>query len=318
MKKTFGSIIAITLIIGTFSFIFIRSAFAENTKGLTVTPVQYEFTMIPGEQKDFTGTVKNNSKEKISLTLEFASINIEALINEDRFQLEEGDDPKSPDKWLSSDARKVIIQPGKEKNISFRLKVPEDAELKGYYPAIIYQPQITSGPSDEVQIDEKIVSLVLLNIAEVKGSYAVSSGRINLFSSVPSVVFTPHVTFNIDFENTGQTYMHPRGKIHIFDRKGMYLSDTPTVNDDYEILLQGKDLTEEVRWNIKDPKGIMPPFGKYKAILEIYHNPDQGKNSLAETTFFVIPLWSILILIGIILFLIGMFFIGRHIKRHYL
>ncbi len=318
MKKTIGSIIVATILIGI-SLVFLKgSTSADEDNGITVTPVQYELTMTPGEQKEITGKIRNNTDEKITVAIEFASLNVEALIKEDRLQLEDSDDPKSPGTWLSINTSKVLVQPGKERKVSVGIQIPEDAELKGFYPAIIYQPEIIKGSGGKVEISEKIVSLVLLNVTEVKGEYAISSGRINMFSSLKSLVFTPQVTFSANFENTGQTYIHPRGRIHIYDRGGMHLSDTPTVNDEYRILMQGQDLGEELIWNIKDTGGILPPFGKYRAVLEIYHNPDQKEVSRAETTFYVVPLWSILILLGIVLFVIGMFFIGRYLKRNYL
>lgn len=317
MKKVLLIIIIFLVFI---PFILVRAASAQHNEGIdmeaiTVFPVIYEVHATRGESKEIEASIANNTGSKIFIEISFHNINLESLVEDDRLVIKEDGMSKEPAMWISSNNTSFEIEANVTKSIQFDLTIPEDAEIKSYYPVIIYKTRFTGHDKLLVEISDQISSLIYLNIAEVKGEVAKSSARITTFEVNKRVVLYPNASFNLNFENTGGTFIHPRGKIHIYDRNGMHLSETPTINDKFIYLIQGQKLQEILQWQPQYKFQIIPDFGKYTAVAEIYHNIDQAEVSRSETSFYVIPVWHILVIIAPILVIALVLVIVREIRR---
>jgi len=277
----------------------------EEPKLITISPAFYELHSVKGEEGVLKGIIKNNTKEELKVTIEFRNVNIEVYLNENKLKFEETNDPNAAAYWFNIENDTFIIGPETTKDIEFKYKVPENVELKGYYPVLVYNAQYTFQKEKELKINDVIFALIYLDVGEVKGVSNVLSGKISKFDVSRRFLFTPNITFNVIFENIGNTYIHPRGKIHIYNKNGKHLSETPTINDKYEYLVNGESLEENILWKRNEKFKLIPDFGKYTAVAEIYYSPDQKSVSKAETNFYIIPLVHIILLLLCLIIIIA-------------
>jgi len=319
--KLFIYFILCFLSLGETLFISNREVSAQNNQNLdavNILPAFYEVNATAGDEISFLGRIENNTEFSIRVEIEFRDLELETLVKEDLLILREEEVIWGPASWLKSDVE-VIFVPGKSfQEIGFILKLPDDASIEGNYPAIVYKVEQIDADAERVEIKDQIISLVYLNIGEVKGEFAQSSARISKFEVKKKIVFTPSADFDLVFDNIGNTFIHPRGRVHIYNSKGTHLSGTPTINDKFIYLLPGQSLQEDLAWHPEYKFSLIPPFGKYNVIVDIYHNPNQESISKAETSFYVIPIWHILIIVGVVVLVVSLILLARQIKRNYL
>jgi len=290
--------------------VVITHVFMEEVKGqengdISISPALYELHSTRDENGSLEATIRNDTESKIKVNITVKNIEIEALIQDDKLKLLDEEDPQKAAYWFKPEQKNVNLGAFSEKKIDLSYKIPGNVELKSYYPVIVYEIEKDNISNIDVNISDRIISIIYLDIAEVKGTYTLSSARISYFKPLKKVVFSPNVQFELKFENTGNTFIHPRGKVHIYDRKGIHLSDTPTINDNFGYLVQGEELEEVLSWVKRDNFRLIPQFGKYTAIAEIYHNNDQENVSSSETEFYIVPIWHILILALLLVIIIG-------------
>ncbi len=290
----------------------------DDVEAITVSPVVYEIDTTCGEEIYLEAELRNNTNEKLYIDISFENINLESLVNEDRLVIKEGESSQKPAVWLSSEDTDYEIEPNSVKEFLFKLSIPSDAEIKSYYPVILYKTKFSGQEETTVEVTDIISSLIYLNVSDSGDKSMSSLARINEFNVHKKIIFSTEAVFNLILENTGNTFIHPRGSIHIYDRNGMLLSDTLTVNDKYVYLIQGQKLEERIPWSRKSNFKLIPDFGKYTAVAEIYHNSDKTAVSQAETYFYIVPLKHIAIIIGVFALILAGISLFRILKRRYL
>ena len=285
-----------------------KVVFAQNNsnKMVSLSPALVTITANPGEKKQFTASLINNSDNQYDLEIQFLNIDMDKYLNEGKLIFENNLD--NPAVWLYTKSNQLKLTANTQINIDFELQIPIDIKAKGYYPAIVYSYKLANETTPRINLENKLVTVVYLNIftAEKIEGIATSekSLEISSFSVVDQVVFPPGALFNISYKNSGVNYIQPRGVVKIYDRTGKLLSSLPTINDSFGYLVQGQQKSEGLNWQPIYEAKLLPDFGEYTAVAEIYENPDQKVLVTAKTTFLVLPVWHILGLIGITLALL--------------
>ena len=291
------------------------STFAQNNSDnkISLSPALIAISANPGEKKQFSTTLINNSKNDYDLEIQFLNIDINQYLNTGKLVYENNLD--NPSVWLFTQTNQFKLPAGSKEILDFELQIPADINPKGYFPVIVYNYKLANAVNPALNLDYKLVTIIYLNVFSPKKVLGEESGLKNLaivnFSPVDRVVFTPNEIFNLTYQNTGPNYIQPRGVIKIYDRTNKLLSSLPTVNDSFGYLVQDQQKSEVLNWQPVTETKLLPDFGEYTAVVEIYENPDQKVLVTAKTTFLVLPVWHIL---GLILLTIGGLYLLSKIK----
>ncbi|MDD3647783.1 MAG: hypothetical protein PHS44_04785 [Candidatus Dojkabacteria bacterium] len=263
---------------------------------ITVSPVIYELEADPGSLKTFYVNIENANSYNLEVNISFAGLDYETFVKENRLELDEDSKLGS---WLSAERDSFILKKNESRSLKINLQIPSDADLGGEYPAVIY-----SFKSKEVKKNLSIVgrstTFIYLNVPQIKGESVIYELDLVLFDVLDKVVFSPKADFKVNVVNNGNSFAKPRGKIYIFDSKGKNLSNTLTINDNYSTLIPGKSIDEQLRWDRGGGFKLIPDFGKYKAEVVVFADPDQSRWVSSEVTFYVIPIWHLAALLVIL------------------
>jgi len=209
--------------------------------------------------------------------------------------------------WLHIPEDGVLMQPGSSHDFTFSINVPQNAGPGGYYGALVFGTKAedvrlnTPDKGAASAISQQAASLILVKIP----GGAVEKAEIKDFTTDHGFYGTPFKTnFLVRLENTGNVHVNPRGVIRIFNMFDKEVT-TVKVNDKGGNILPKSLRKFQATW--QDKFG----FGRYRAELALSYgtSPDvggNGKQSLAETVYFWIMPWKIIIpvLVGILLILI--------------
>lgn len=294
--KCFKSLIlirSISLLFFISSFLF----FYSITQAVTVGPVKLEISADPGDV--ITGELflmNEETKGTKSFTPDF-----EIFIEEGgskKFLAEESDLAT----WFEIDYP-ITLNSLESKNIPFTLRVPEDASPGGHFVVIWWS--IVSPDTGEVSIITRAGILVYLTISgDIK-----EQGQILEFTTQNKKKFfgSSPINFAINFENTGNVHLKPKGEIQIKNIFGRTKAVIDVNTKDISILPQSKKTLNE-EWNFS---GFV--FGPYKANLKLVYGETQQE--VQKSFWLVIISWKKLLLIILILGLI-FFGIPKGIKKY--
>ena len=265
-------------------------------EGIRISPVRFEKNANPGDIITDVLKVKNesNSKKRIKL-----------FVRDFRARDEGGTplllDPGSEEgnyisSWISYDDIIYEFEPFEEKDIAFKVEVPQNSGPGGHYGALVagILPPEVSGQSEDkgaaMAIAQQAASLILLRI----------SGDINEDGMVKDFKADKYwngnpfkITFMARIENKGNVHIRPAGMIEIYNIFGERREAVPFNGKGSNILPRSVRKLDQP-WEGKF--GI----GKYKAVLLLNYglSPEDGgqgmKTMYSETFFWIIP-WKILL-----------------------
>ncbi|HSX32629.1 MAG TPA: DUF916 domain-containing protein [Candidatus Saccharimonadales bacterium] len=274
---------------------------------LKVSPVRYDFTMDPGTTKTFDVIITN-------LTSVMARLH--PAVND---FVASGDETGTPsiildeDKYAPSHSLKQFVNPlkdfdlksGDERTVKITINVPKDAAGGGYYGAIRFAPAAAPGSDKNVNLAASVGSLVLLKVnGEIKEDLVVKSFDVRKKDKPGSFFMdNKNIVGVVRFENNGNVQAEPFGTV-VLKRFGKNVSTTQ-VNDNSDGQ-RGSVLPESVRRFDVELKGLSS-FGKYTMEGNFGYG-NSGQLLSSKTTFYVIPLFIILLGVGVLLFLLFLIF----------
>lgn len=288
------------LILGSF---LIWPLMSQAASSLTVAPVLFEDTALPGQVLKKKIKVTNDDSEEKELLISTQDFIAKGEEGQQEFL---SSDPEritfSLASWIKPEQNSFIIGPNEEKEINFNIEIPADAEAGGHYAVLFFGPKVVSGQPGVVTTISKIGSLFLLR---VEGPIK-EKAEIKEFSTSKRFYLSPPVDFLIRLENQGNVHLKPYGVIEI---KNIFKKKTGEV-----LINEGgaNVLPESVRkyyssWTKKWA------CGRYTALTYLYYG---NSNQLIqkEISFWVVPVWKILIILIIltIIVLLIIFFIKKY------
>lgn len=280
---------------------------------LKVSPVRFDIKLDPGVTQKISLFVQNIGKTPANLRVsvnDFVAAGDESgrpniILAENEYA------PSHSLKRMISPIGDVTVAPGENKEVKATITVPKDAAGGGYYAAVRFSPA-NSPNSEGLSLSASVGTLVLLTVnGDIKEELSVESFDVRKRDAAG--------TFFMDnkdlkamgrFKNSGNIQLEPFGKVTLkrFGKTvGQYEINNATV--------RGNVLPDSIRRFTVDLDKV-GSFGKYTAIGNFGYG-SSGQLLTAQTTFYVIPLFIILIGAGSVLLLLFLIFVLPRMIRAY-
>lgn len=314
MKKNMLRGVMTALLVATALF---SSALAQNNaqggpgNGFRISPVREELTIQPGQSQSVDITVENVTKEKI--VAHPVINNFEASDSEDgepRLLLD-GDTPSNGNDFstLVQEIPNVPLNPGQRKNVKVTLSVPANAPGGGYYGAVRFSP---SDIDDQLQVS-LTASVGVIFLVKVPGNITEKLELQSLAAGLGTrsgwLFFNSPDKTVVRLKNTGTIHLQPFGKIQIKDWRGHVISTQEFNNNDP----RGNVLPNSIR-RFETPIGAKAGFGRYTIEANLGYGTEQSELISATATFWVIPLWFLIVL-GVLIVAIVLGILSLRSKR---
>jgi hypothetical protein len=265
---------------------------------LSISPLNFEFTINPGETREDVVKVTNPDSEKTQTI----TMNVEPFRGDETGQVtvldEEEDDPAySLKQWVTISPKTFTLKPRETRVVTFKTVVPKNAEPGGKYGAIVASTERGEiGQTGAVTV-QKVGSLVLLTVqgfiqynASARDFYTVNNTE-DIRDRAPQNLYEKSpIYFLTRLHNNGTVHIKPKGFITISNIFGKKVADieVPAKN-----VLPGSDRAQVVEWN--DAK-----MGRYTATMVLNYG-DKNQQITATTSFTVFP-WKtgVPIIVGVL------------------
>ncbi len=275
----------------------------NNAKALTISPVSMEIVAKPGETVQGTLIVLENEGAQ-PRTYTFSAEEFTA-----------GDETGNPsfiaDKsdiggWITSDAT-VTLQPREQKEVSFTIKIPQNAAPGGHFAGLFWTASGSEG--GQVAIEAKVGTLVFLTVE----GQIVDRGTIAEFASKNAVNSTFPVDMFMRFQNMGNDRVSPKGTVTIKNMFGSQVGSASVNAEGGNVLpTQIRRFDVPVATNGAEPSSGFfdalqrqlagPSIGRYTADVTVtYGSTNQALT--AKTSFWMFP-WQLLLVLIIVIVLI--------------
>jgi len=271
-----------------------------------ISPVRIDRLVFPGQVLEEKITIVNLSDSPNTYYFYLADFRAGGEMGEAELVAPGTEKEYSLVSWIKITGEPIQLGPKEEKEISFQIKIPDNASPGGYYGAIVAAtapPQLRGEGRERgavVGVAQQTACLVLLQIAGPVEEEAM----VREFSTDKDFYF--QIPFKIKFisriQNLGNVHIKPSGIIEIKNYFGKTIETLP-VNPDGANVLPKTIRRFENSWE----KDI--GFGRYTASLALTYGtpPDRGgqgiKSLYAQTSFWILPLKIILpIVAGILTF----------------
>jgi hypothetical protein len=183
--------------------------FASKAYALTITPIRYEISGDPGQTLTQKMGLVNESNKTQTFYASFANFEAQGDTGSPSFV----DAKEGLGTWMTTEQASVTLAPGAQKEISFSIKIPKDAEPGGHFAAIFWGTSPGGGSPGQVSIGTKTGLLVLLS---VNGDVKEQAGLVDfqLHNNKHFYKMLP-VGFQYRFSNQGSDRVKPKGDIVI-------------------------------------------------------------------------------------------------------
>ena len=276
-------------------------ALAQSTSGstdsgvdLSITPLIREINADQGQTITGSVDVTNNSSDTQTiypLVRDFTASN-DPDTGAPSFSEISGSDAKSVSQWVTFGKSSMELAAGTTGTVNYTMNVPAGAEPGGHYGAIFASTQApdVSGTTG-VAISARVGSLLLVTVSgDIR-----TAGDVVSFKADKSIYQGSPVNFTMSLKNTGNVHFKPTGTIDIAGP----VSTSLAVNGDGANVLPNSvrnfsaQLTDDL------------PFGRYTATLDLMAETPNGDSLplTATTTFWVIPLSTVLVVLLILIVL---------------
>lgn len=281
-----------------FGVILFASASPQNKISLRVSPLYYDLTVNPGEEKSGKLLVENVSEQNIDISVEFSDFFVD---ESGKYVFPEKGDQMAFEKyrlfsmrdWFRVRKSSFALGKGRGETVDFTIAVPADANLGGHYGAVFFRTNcrleedkaVVSTDKSQVCVSGRPGVLFLVQA----GGEVQKSARLKK-ADIPGISFADAENLKIELENTGNTHFKPEGEVVAKNLAGKEIfrldvkdkTILPGVSRDFSGKLERKDF-----------------WGIYK-ILGSVRDGDGREIKFSRWTFLV-PWREILVLAGLVL-----------------
>ncbi|MEK7227742.1 MAG: hypothetical protein AAB681_00095 [Patescibacteria group bacterium] len=294
---------------------------------LTITPIRYEISGNPGETITEKMRLVNETKKSQVYYASFANFEAQGDTGSPTFV-----DPKDDlGTWITTEDASINLAPGAQKEISFQIKIPKDAEPGGHFAAIFWGTSPGGAPG-QVSIGTKTGLLILLSVnGEVKEQAGLVDFQLHnndhFYKMLP-------VGFQYRFSNQGGDRVKPTGSVVIRSIFG-WVAKKVNANPYDGNVLPGTTRKFEPQWSkrdsveSRDQESKQEAYSFKKAVSDEWHNFAFGifhakvvakfgtSDQVAKSkgVFFVVFPWELLLIIIVIC--TPVFFILRALLLRY-
>ncbi len=311
------TLVAVSVLVST---IWVGNTYAEQTaavsagNALKVSPVRLDLKMDPGTNQTFTVNIQNLTSATALLrpfVNDFVASGDESgrpnvILNEGEYA------PSHSLKRLIRPLQDITVKAGETRTVRVTIIAPKDAEGGGYFGAVRFAPASNSGDRN-VNIAASVGTLVLLRMnGEIREELTVESFDVRKKNGDASSFFMNNKDLNsvIRFKNAGNVQLEPFGTIRL-KRFGKVVGTYEVNNGE----LRGNVLPDSIRrFDIGLDK--LGSFGKY-TIEGNFGYGSTGQLLTAQTTFYVIPLFMLLLGLGVLSLLVFLIVVLPRMIRAY-
>lgn len=308
------NILALTLCL---FFVLPVLARAQESQILSVTPPLFQLSISPGDFWQSTVKVINGNNYPLTVYAEVVNFESQGESGQGKFVpiMNANDEFKTSTlaEWIDIEKGPYTIPPEQSYQISFSIKLPDDAPPGGHFAALLVgtEPPKDSKNKLVVQTSQAVTSLFFVR---VEGE-VVEDARIREFSTAENFVQSPEVEFSLRFENRGNVHLLPRGDIVITNMWGQVRGIIP-INKKTHFGNVLPNSIRDFRFTWKGDSSITE-IGRYKAIATLSYGENGIKNIDSTTYFWVIPVKATVMTLGVIalFFLIITWIIRLYIRK---
>jgi hypothetical protein len=270
----------------------------NNPSEITLTAVptrlgdDYSLMVKPGEKLQTTIEVKNPSDYPATVET-FAR---DFIIGEDGETPIAIDDDVSSKwslaKWITITPNNVVLKARGSATILVNIEVPIDALPGGRYAIILHKPvtEVESGETTGSKVTAQVGTLLYVLIdGPITENAVINTFKFDKFSE-----FGP-VAYNFSIKNNSSLHIRPRTIIKI---KNMFGKELASLTAEQKNIFPDSSREFAGEWNTHWG------FGKYTAVLTSTYGTNIDKNLTAETSFWLIPVRTVLVVILVIVLII--------------
>lgn len=283
--------------------------------GLKISPVTTDITVSAGQSKTVTVYAQNVTTATVTLQVlvnDFTANGDESgtpalLLNSNQYA------PSHSLKRFVTPLSNVTLQPGQQKGVNVVISIPANAAAGGYYGAVRFAPAATNTTSN-VTLSASVGSLILVRVpGTIKENVELLSLDVRRsITGSAEAIFTNNksLTAVARFHNIGDVQEQPFGKVLL--KRGSKTLATYEINNTTP---RGNVLPGSIRrFGVTLDK--VGSFGKYTIIGNFGYGTN-GQLLSGQTTFYVVPLAAILLLILVIVAILFLIFVLPRLIRQY-
>ncbi len=290
------------------------SATAQSGNGLRISPTRQELVVERGEATSFDVTVENISDQPVIARSAINDFESDGVSGDPRIIVDADVVTDNSIRDLLVDLEDIPLEGNESRTFRVNVQVPEATAPGAYFGLVRYQAIPVDSEGEEIDAQFSLnASLGVLVLIEVPGEVPQGAEVSNLEAQVlpldeqgnptgeasgGSIFFDTPNQVAVEVRNTGQTFVRPFGDITI---KNMFGGQTAS----YEL-------------NATNPRGNVLPdstrvfadgvdiggVGRYTIEANVAYV--QGGEVITRTTsFWVLPIWFILLVIAAIFILAG-------------
>lgn len=175
---------------------------------LTITPIRYEISGDPGQTLTEKMGLVNETKSTQTFYASFANFEAQGDTGSPTFI----DAREGLGTWITTEQASITLPPGAQKELTFKIAIPKDAEPGGHFAAIFWGTSPGGAPG-QVSIGAKTGMLILLS---VNGDVKEQAGLVDfqLHNNKHFYKMLP-VGFQYRFSNQGGDRVKPTGSVVI-------------------------------------------------------------------------------------------------------
>ena len=276
-----------------------RSAASE---GIQISPLTYKYEISEGANEQGKVIIKNLNSENLNYIIEKENFSYVTDDGAPSFSA-----PKDASNvglttladWITiTSPTEGMLAPSEEREITFTVSIPENAEPGGHYAAVFAKTvKKTTEGKTELGVSSRVGTLVLVSVP----GETIKTNGITEFTS-PSFIWRGPVDFTMKVENTGTIHYESIGSVDI---KPM-IGSTKKVDMGTHIIIPKNVRNYIGSWSSKYP------IGYYK----ITASATDGSGNIVTKTA---TLWAIpIVIVGpSLLGLLILFLLIRFFKTHY-
>ena len=259
----------------------------ENANVFTVTPMNQEISLSPGEVYEGSITIINPSyaKEDFPYKVEVTPYGV---AGEDyTADLLSESDRTAISKWIKIAEPTGEIKPNESKKVNFTITVPENVPAGGQYATIAVSSNKDTANTNGVSV-QNVFEIASITYAKVAGE-TVHDGEIKE-NNVPSFVLTKPVMLSALITNNGNIHETATFTITVSDFfTGHVILPTEENTGIYSEVI----MPETTRYTEREVSEL-PDLGVVKVSQTINYN---GQTSTVEKNIIICPIWFLVLML---------------------
>lgn len=278
---------------------FASPAYAQSAFGLQITPGVIEDRVNPGDVYTFSLKVTNTSDQ--DRTFYLVAQDIKGLDAEGKPIFAEQGESTEYDlsHWIVMPQESITLRAGEAQQVSYAVNVPANASPGSHFGGVFFETQPPRLRQTGAAIGVQVGSVISLRIA----GDAVEDARLLEFSTSKMIYNDPSISFQSRVENLGNVLVRPHGFVRVTDMFGRDVASV-NVNESGAPVFPLSERSYVVEWT---HDGFA--FGRYQAVASLVYGEDVRKTISGTTSFWILPLRTILIVLGTILSIILVLYI---------